>query len=182
MAVFRLEKNDCLLLIIDLQEKLMRAMEDRERVYKNTNLLIAVAEQFNIPIYISEQYPAGLGSTVEEIKNKLNDYNYIEKTTFSICTDENNKLFRESGKKTIIVCGSETHICVFQTVRDLIEQGYDVYVVGDAVCSRYKYNYYNGLDIMKEVGAFVSSTETVIFDLLKQAGTAEFKIISPLLK
>jgi len=87
-----------------------------------------------------------------------------------------------SGRKTVIMTGSETHICVFQTVRDLAQAGYNVHVVRDAVCSRFDENYENGLELMKDAGAVITTAETVVFDLLRAAGTPEFKVISPLVK
>ncbi|MEA1962496.1 MAG: isochorismatase family protein [Bacillota bacterium] len=182
MSKYELINEDSILLVIDLQEKLMKAMEKREQVYKNTNLLIAIAKQFNIPIIITEQYPKGLGTTVSEIQNNLDQYEYVEKNSFNACTQSLKQILEKHKQKTILVTGSETHICVFQTVRDLLEKGYQVQVVKDAVCSRTEDNYNNGLDLMKDMGAVISNAETMVFDLLKVSGTPEFKAISPLLK
>lgn len=182
MSSYRLEKENAILLIIDLQEKLMKAMKDREKVYKNTNLLIAAAKQLNIPIIVTEQYPRGLGQTVAEIEENLPQCSKVEKTSFSACTQSLKEILGGIPQKTVIVTGSETHICVFQTVRDLLEDGYEVYLVRDAVCSRFDENYENGLELMKDIGAVITTAETVVFDLLKEAGTPDFKVISPLLK
>lgn len=179
---YALQPESTILLIIDLQEKLMNAMSDREKVYKNTELLLETAKQLAIPVIVTEQYPRGLGRTVPEVAEKLAEHTLIEKTCFSACTDEFGTALQNTGRSTILITGSETHICVFQTARDLAAQGYDVYVVLDAVCSRFETNYLNGLDLMKEAGAVITNTETVIFDLLKEAGTPAFKAISPLLK
>lgn len=182
MNKFKLEAADCALLIIDLQERLLKAMKDSERVINNTNLLLAVAKQFDIPVVVSEQYPRGLGPTVPEIKDNLPEHKYIEKVSFSACIDTMMDAVAALKRKTYIVVGTETHVCVFQTVRDLIDAGYNVQVVSDAVCSRFDFNYLNGLDLMKETGAVVTNTETVVFDLLGCAGTPQFKVISPLVK
>lgn len=182
MSKYELKKEDVVLLIIDIQEKLMKAMNEREKVYKNTNLLIAAAKQMNIPIIVTEQYPKGLGSTVDELKNNLEQYDYVEKNSFTACTATLKEILAKYPQKTIVVTGSETHICVFQTTRDLLSDSYQVHVVKDAVCSRFKENYLNGLELMKEMGAVISNAETVVFDLLKVSGTPEFKAISPLLK
>lgn len=182
MSKFKLEAADSVLLVIDLQERLMNAMKDSERVLNNTNLLLATAKQFGIPVIVTEQYPRGLGSTVPEIKENLPEHSYIEKVSFSSCIDSFMNTIAALKRKTFIVAGTETHVCVFQTVRDLVAAGYDVQVVSDAVCSRFDFNYLNGLDLMKDAGAVVTNTETVVFDLLGCAGTPEFKAISPLVK
>ncbi len=181
MSKYSLNKEDVILIVIDIQERLMNAMPDREKVYKNTCLLLATAKQLDFPVVVSEQYPKGLGPTVSEIKEALPDYAYIEKTSFSVSADLQ-KILADSGRKTLLVTGSETHVCVFQTVRDMLEAGYQVHVVKDAVCSRFDENYQNGIELMRDMGAVITNTETVIFDLLKQAGTPDFKAISPLIK
>jgi nicotinamidase-related amidase len=183
MNRFVLESEDAVILIIDLQERLMNSMKDREKVYKNSNLLLNLAKEMGIPVIISEQYPKGLGATVDLIKQNLpEDYAYVEKVSFSTCGSGLLEILKDMSRKTVIVAGSETHVCVFQTVRDLIYAGYNVHVSRDAVCSRFDENYENGLDLMKDLGAVVSNTETIVFDLLKMSGTPAFKAISPLLK
>lgn len=182
MANYKLEAQDTVLIIIDLQEKLMRAMKDKERVYKNTNLLIEAAKQLNIPIIVTEQYPKGLGATVDEIKDQLPEHFYLDKVSFSACVGNLPIELEKLGRKNILITGSETHICVFQTTRDLVAAGYNVQVVKDAICSRTDENYINGLELMKDVGAIITNAETVVFDLLKVSGTPEFKAISALLK
>ncbi|MGE5391072.1 MAG: hydrolase [Deltaproteobacteria bacterium] len=182
MSKFKLEADDCALVIIDLQERLMKAMKDAERVLNNTNLLLATAKQFEIPVIVTEQYPKGLGPTVAELKENLTEYSYFDKVSFSACVDNFMDTVAAAKRKTFIVVGTETHVCVFQTVRDLLTAGYNVQVVSDAVCSRFDFNYLNGLDLMKEAGAVVTNTETVVFDLLGCAGTPQFKVISPQVK
>lgn len=183
MGKYKLNREDAVLVIIDLQERLMKAMKDRERVYKNTNLLLSTVKEFNIPVVLSEQYPRGLGPTVAAIKENLPEgYIYLEKQSFSLCGAGMFEILAKLQKKSVIVCGSETHVCVFQTVRDLVEAGYDVHLVRDAVCSRFEENYNNSLALMSELGAVVTNTETVVFDLLESAGTPQFKAISPLIK
>jgi len=182
MNKYHVNKEDAVLVIIDIQERLMNAMAERDQVYKNTALLVETARQFNIPVIVSEQYPRGLGSTVAEIKDHLEDYQYqlIEKTSFSV-SDQLQEIM-PPGRKTLIVTGTETHVCVYQTVRNMVEAGYNVHVAKDAVCSRFEINYSNGLELMREAGAVISNTESIVFDLLKISGTPEFKAISPLLK
>jgi nicotinamidase-related amidase len=182
MSKLHVNKEDAVLVIIDIQERLMNDMAERDQVYKNTALLVETARQFNIPVILSEQYPRGLGPTVAEIKDHLEDYpcQYIEKTSFSV-SDQLLEILPQ-GRKTLIITGTETHVCVYQTVRNMVEAGYNVHVAKDAVCSRFEINYSNGLDLMHDAGAVISNTETIVFDLLKISGTPEFKAISPLLK
>ena len=183
VAKYKLNRNDAVLIVIDLQERLMNAMKDREKVYKNTNLLLSTAKEFNIPVILSEQYPRGLGATVAGVKENLpEDYIYVEKQSFSLCGAGLSEILAKLGRKTVIVCGSETHVCVFQTVRDLLALGYQVFVVGDAVCSRTKENYRNALSLMSLMGAVVTNTETVFFDLMKKAATPQFRKLSQLIK
>lgn len=177
-----LTPEDTVLLIIDLQEKLMKAMKDKDRVYFNTSLLLETAKQFDIPVVVTEQYPRGLGPTVDEVTKHLPEHALVEKTSFSACIPDFNDILRKINRRNIIITGSETHICVFQTARDLVQDGYQVYVPRDAVCSRTDENYENGLELMKMAGAVITNTETVIFDLFKKSGTPPFKAISPLLK
>lgn len=178
---YNLDKDDTIIVVIDFQEKLMKAMSQSEKVYKNTGMLLIAAEQMGIPVIVTEQYPRGLGGTVKEIKDHLKDYKYMEKVKFS-AFEGLQELLKDTARKTILITGSETHVCVFQTTRDLIEAGYNVHVVQDAVCSRFKENHLSGLELMKDLGAVVTNTETALFDLLKAAGGPEFKVISPLLK
>lgn len=177
---FELNKDDTVLVVIDVQEKLMKAMSQSEKVYKNTNLLLTAAKAMDIPVIVTEQYPRGLGSTVDEIKANLPEHKYMDKVTFSAF--EGLKELLDDSRKNVLITGSETHICVFQTTRDLIKAGYNVHVVKDAVCSRFKENHQSGLQLMNDVGAVITNTETVLFDLIKIAGSPAFKIISPLLK
>lgn len=181
MSKYTLNQEDVILVIIDLQERLMPAMSDREKVYKNTRILLETAQQLQIPVIVSEQYPKGLGATVPEIKEVLADYKYMEKTSFSAC-EGLKELLSDSDRKTLIIVGSETHVCVYQTVRDMIQEGYHVHLVKDAVCSRFAINHDNGLELMRDTGAVITNTETVIFDLFKVAGSPAFKAVSAMIK
>lgn len=182
MNKFRLDAQDCLLVVIDLQERLMVAMKDRERVARNTNMLLTAADLFGMPVIVTEQYPKGLGPTIDELKPNLKSPVTVEKTLFSACTEEFMQAVAGCSRKTLLITGSETHVCVFQTTRDLLEAGYNVHLVRDAVCSRFDENYENGLDLMRGCGAVITNTETVLFDLLKEAGGPAFKTISSLVK
>ena len=182
MNKYVLTEAEVVLLVIDIQDRLIPAMKYGEQVIQNTNILISVAKKLGVPIIVTEQYPKGLGKTVSDVSNNLEGALTYEKTFFSGCTSEVTSELKGLGRKKIIVTGTETHVCVFQTVRDLLAKGYQVFVVGDAVCSRTKGNYLNGLSLMSSMGAVVTNTETIFFDLLKQSGTPLFKELSKLIK
>lgn len=182
MEKFILNREDCVLLIIDIQERLARVMDDKDRVVKNTSILLEASQILNIPVLITEQYPRGLGSTLEEIKDIRQDVKIFEKNSFTAYIGEVKKELKSLGKKKIIITGMETHVCVLQTSRDLILAGYDIHIVKDAVSSRTLDNYENGLELIKEMGGVINNTETIVFDLLKKSGTPEFKSISKLIK
>ncbi len=177
---FTLTREDAVLMIIDIQERLVPAMNYRDQVIRNTNILITTATKLAIPVIVTEQNPKGLGKTVPELNTGT--AMVFEKIIFCGCTTEVlSTLNRLAGRK-IIVVGMETHVCILQTVRSLLEHGYQVFVVGNAVCSRTKENYKNGLSQMMQMGSVVTNTETVFFDLLKQANTPEFRELLPLVK
>ena len=180
---FWLSKDDSLLLIIDVQERLARVMERKEEVVKNISHLIEACKLLGVPIVITEQYPKGLGSTLEEIKSILPEYKPVEKLSFNCCSEEPfMEAIREKERKKIIITGMETHICVLQTTLGLLERSYHVHVVSDAVCSRKEENHNIGIEFMRDAGAVITSTETVLFQLLGRAGTPEFKAISQRIK
>ncbi|HHX59514.1 MAG TPA: hydrolase [Epulopiscium sp.] len=182
MHKFILDKDQAILMVIDIQERLVPAMSAADQVINNTNILISTAKEFNMPIITTEQYPRGLGRTVPQLKDNI-DPNYLfEKTSFTAYTEEVKHTLEKLNRKKIIISGMETHICVFQTIRDLLTAGYDVFVASDGVCSRTKENYNNGLRLIGNIGAVITNTETIVFDLLKAAGTPEFKVLSKLIK
>src|SRR5665647_1209606 len=149
MSKYCINKENAVLVTIDVQERLMNAMPDRDKVYKNIQILIDAAKQLGIPVIVTEQYPRGLGATVAPIKEHLEDYQYVEKVSFSAGEALLSMLSDEH--KTFIITGTETHVCVFQTVRDLVEAGYNVHLVKDAICSRFEINNQSGLDLMRDL-------------------------------
>lgn len=181
---FFLNKDDAVLVVIDVQEKLCRAMDEKvlERLVKNTTILQEAAKELGIPVIATEQYVKGLGETLPELKGCLLGP-AIEKMTFSCCgeTPFPEKL-NSLGRKQVIVTGMETHVCVLQTVIELLDAGYTVHVVRDAVMSRRKDNWFIGLETAKAAGAVITSTETALFQLLRVAGTEEFKKLSKLVR
>ena len=178
-------KDRCALVIVDMQDKLFRVMADREALLNNTLKLIAGIKALKVPIYVTEQYPKGIGNTIEKIVAELGDaYNPIEKCEFSCF---NNKCFIDELEKNefltdIILIGIETHICVLQTAMDAIKKGYNVHLISDCVSSRKTENKKIGVNRIMRIGGFLSSTETVLFQLLKEAGSETFKTISNIVK
>lgn len=179
--MYNVYAEESVLVIIDLQERLMKAMPDREQVIRNTLILLELANQFQIPVIVTEQYPKGLGPTVQEIASQLKGNRVLEKITYSACPELTDVL-KDTGRSQVLLVGSETHVCVYQTVRDLLAADFKVQVPCDAVCSRRSLNHENGLSLMRELGAVITNTETLVFDVLKKAGTKEFKVMSPLVK
>ena len=161
----------------------MAVMSRRQRIVENSVKLIHLARLFNLPVIVTEHYPRMMGSTLPEIKEALHTYDPIEKMDFNCCAVEsfNNRL-KSADLETILLAGVETHICIFQTCLNLLEKGYNVHVPHDAVDSRTEENWHIGLDLMKDAGAVITSTETIIFQILKRAGTKEFKEMLRIIK
>lgn len=182
MHKYTLDREDIVLFIIDIQDRLARVMKYKDQVIANNVILIKTAEEMNFPVIATEQYPKGLGSTVPELLDLLDEDNIFSKNYFTAYTDEVARKLKTLDKKKILLTGIETHICVFQTARDLINYGYEVFLVKDAVTSRSKENWCNGLDLIQSMGAVITNTETALYDLLKVSGTPEFKTLSQLIK
>ena len=182
MNEFVLTREEAVLFVIDIQERLVPVMKYRDQVIQNSQVLITAATEMGFPVIATEQYPKGLGRTVPELLDRLGAESIFAKNSFTAYTDEVKGALAKLGRKKVLVTGMETHVCVFQTVRDLLGDGYHVFAVKDAVASRTKENYLNGLDLMQSLGAVVTNTETAVFDLLKVSGTPEFKVMSKLIK
>lgn len=178
-----LNRNKTALLIIDIQERLLPAMMNPEIVVENVIKLIEGMKILGIPVYFTEQYPKGLGPTIPSIKSALEGAEAIQKMSFS-CSGAG-EFFGELKQKNIsqlIVCGVESHVCVQQTVMDLLANGFQVDLPADTVSSRKEIDYKMALDRMRNLGAEVTTTESVLFELLEICGTAEFKSVSKLVK
>lgn len=183
MEKFRLKRDDALLVIVDIQERLAVAMSEKDRVIANTKHLIEAAKLLNFPLLVTEQYPKGLGPTVQELNEALLPSPAIEKLTFSCCGETSfMEAVKNTNRKQIILVGMETHVCVLQTCIDLLSEGYVLHVVSDAICSRSDSNYRTALEYMRDAGAVITCTETVLFQLLEKAGSDEFKAISRRIK
>lgn len=181
-----LSRSRAALLVVDIQERLAPAMADLDGVVKNARILIQAARTLKLPIVVSQQYPKGLGPTVAPIEDALagaDNLHRFDKLEFSAeATAEFAALAPKLGRDQWIVCGMETHVCVYQTLRGLVARGYQAHVASDAVSSRTDANFNIGLSLAEKCGAIVSSTEVCVFDLLERAGSDEFKQLSKAIK
>jgi nicotinamidase-related amidase len=182
---FLLSPARAALVVIDVQERLCAAMDQNVlcQLTKNIGILLESANEIGVPVIFTEQYVKGLGSTLSELRSRAPAAPAIEKMTFSCCGNEAFiKQLKDSGRSQIIISGMETHVCVLQTVIDLLAEGFDVHVVKDAVMSRSHDNRQTAMEAMTLAGAVPSTTESVVFQLLKVAGTDSFKKLSKLVK
>jgi len=180
----RLDPARTAVLVIDIQSRLTPSMPDDAlaRVLKYTRALIGAAKELGLPVLATEQYPKGLGPLVPEVRDLLPSPPLV-KMHFSCGADPAFAAeLEKTGRRQIVVCGMETHVCVFQTVRDLVEMGYEVHLCSDAVASRLDVHRTSGIDLCRQAGAVITNAETVIFDLLHVCGTPEFKKVAPLVK
>ena len=178
-----IDREKLALVIIDIQDKLFHNIHDKESMKENVIKLIEFSKIMGIPIILSEQYPKGLGQTIEEVKAALPSYDPLDKSSFSCCGEEDfEKRLLKLGARTIAITGIECHVCVFQTARDMLARGYVVHIISDGVSSRARENWKVGIDRMRELGATISSTEMFMFEVMEKAGTQEFKEVVPLLK
>jgi nicotinamidase-related amidase len=182
-----LNREDAALVVVDVQERLVTAIDKElyERSLKNFKIAIEAAGTLGLPILLTEQYPKGLGHTVPEVLRALEGKKHerIEKVSFSCGRDEGFlAAVAKTARRQVIVIGMEAHVCVYQTSVDLINAGYELFVLDDAVSSRFLHNYASGIAALRDAGAVVVSTETAVFQLLKVAATPEFKKISSLLR
>jgi nicotinamidase-related amidase len=175
----RLDPERAALVVVDVQEGFRPAIPGFERITAATATLIRGAEQIGIPVIATEQYPKGLGETVPEVAEALPaGVEPLEKLDFAASEADG---FDLGGRDQAIVCGVETHVCVNQTALDLLGQGVEVHVAEDAVGSRFDENKRIGLNKMEQAGAVLSSVETALFELLRRAGSDEFKAVQKLI-
>lgn len=181
---FWLQAEKAALVVIDVQEKLAPAMNQElyRQLRLNAGLLVEGFNSMGLPVIATEQYSKGLGHTVEELKAAA-DRHCVEKMSFSCCGEDSFlTALEKTGAKQVAVVGMETHVCVFQTVLDLLERGYVVHLVRDAVCSRFVSDYDNALNSAAQAGAVITTTETALFQLVKVAGGEHFKTVSRLVR
>src|SRR5262245_50694258 len=181
----RLDRRHTALLVVDVQERLFGAMEaeQREGMVRNLKVLGAAAGRLGLPLLVTEQYPKGLGHTLPEVRAALGSVEPMAKVAFSCwAVDGFAERLRSHGARAVVVAGLETHVCVLMTALDLMAAGFTVHVPADATASRTRQNWGLGLETLRAEGAVITSTETVVFQLLGQADTDDFRAVAPLLR
>jgi nicotinamidase-related amidase len=185
IARLPLDAEQCALIVIDIQEKLLPPIFHKEELVRNSKLLVRAADVLKLPTVMSTQYAKGLGRTVPEIASLLPETEAIDKDQFSCFGSEAfcTLLKRLPGKRnTLLLCGMESHICVTQTALSALREGYLVHVASDAVSSRTEWNWKIGLERMRTAGAVISSTEMMIYELMRSLSSPAFKQMLPHLK
>jgi nicotinamidase-related amidase len=180
-----LDPAQCALIVIDVQDKLLPPIFQKDQLVRNSQLLIRLAGILKIPTMLTTQYSKGLGNTVPELASLLPETQAIEKQIFSCFSSDVfcSTLKRLPGNRnTVILCGMESHICVAQTALAALREGYLVHVASDAVGSRTEWNWKIGLDRMRAAGAVISSTEMVLYEALRSSDTSAFKDMLKYLK
>lgn len=179
----RIYAEDTAALVIDFQEKLVPAIADHDEIVAKSATLIKGLRELGVPMAVTQQYTKGLGETIPAIGEALGDFTPMEKTSFSALGCEAfADWVKAQGKKTILVCGVEAHICVLQSIIDLLREGYRVFIVADCVGSRMVYNKEYAIQRAVQEGAFVTTCEGALYEMVQGAGTPHFKAISKLTK
>lgn len=178
-----LSAADACLLVVDIQDKLLPAVRNQDAVVANTRVLLQAAASLSVPVLASEQYPRGIGHTVAPVAELLPEGSLVEKLHFSCLADPGfARRFAALGRGQAVVCGLEAHVCVLQTVEQLLSAGHEVFVVADAVSSRAEASHELALRRLEADGARIVTTEMVVFEWLGQAGTPVFRELSRLIK
>jgi nicotinamidase-related amidase len=184
LGKFKLDAEKAVLVVIDVQERLVPAMpEDIYLRLRNTvAMLVEVAGLLGIPVVTTEQYPKGIGHTVPELAAACNE-TVIEKVSFGCCGEPTFlKALKNTGRTQVLITGMEAHVCVYQTVLGLLEDGYYVHLIRDAICSRNKTDYLAGVANAGQAGAVVTTAETVMFQMLQKSTHEQFRAVSKLVK
>lgn len=181
-VLMKLEPGGAVLLVVDIQEKLLPVMDGWEACAAAAKRMIEAARVLVVPVVVTEQYPAGLGPTCAMIKEALGDAPVAEKMRFSACVESVMQALGQLARRQVIVVGIESHVCVQQTVLDLLRAGYVPYLCADAVSSRRATDREAAIARMRQAGAVITTTESVIFELLGQAGAQQFKQILRIVK
>jgi len=178
-----LQIHACCLVVVDVQGKLAQLMYDKQALFKNIQILIKAAKILDIPILWCQQCPDALGPTVPEIAELLVDNEPVNKAAFSCCgSGKFNARLNELNRQQVLLCGIEAHVCIYQTVVDLLGKGFNVDVIADAISSRTAENKQIAIKRMAKHGVNISSTEMALFELLKTAEHPQFKQIAKLVK
>ena len=179
----RILKESAVLLVIDFQEKIFTAIHEHDNLAKRVPILIEGMKVLGIPVIVTEQYVKGLGSTIPEIAEKIQGIERIEKASFSCCDEPRFMMeLASSGKEYVIIAGVESHVCVLQTVIDLIQNGYHPIVVEDCISSRKPNDKLIAIERMRKEGVIITTYEAIMFELLRYSGGETFKAISKLVK
>lgn len=179
----KIDRQDAVLVVIDFQERLMPGMKNSEELEATIIRTVKGCRVLNVPIIVTQQYPKGLGETISSLKEVLADAPVVDKTDFSCCGEPAfMEELKKLNRKTIIVTGIEAHVCVQQTVMDLLDMGYDVFVLNDAVSSRSNNDKKYAQRRMSEAGAVGTTYESVLFEMTGSSKAAEFKEISAIVK
>jgi len=178
-----LDRKRSVLVIVDIQERLFPGVHEHSRVLSRVDLLLSAAKLMEIPLLVTEQYPKGLGNTIEEIRKALPEMEPLAKMDFSCVPAPGFKERLSSlGRDQIVLAGIETHICLAQTALDLASQGAQVFVVADAASSRRPLDAAIALERLRQSGLTITTAEAVVFEWLRRAGTEEFKALQPKIK
>jgi len=178
----RITPQDSILLVVDYQDKLLPFIDDADAKVEAGRRMIEAAKVLDVPILLTEQYPAGLGRTCGILSKALGGIRPIEKNLFSACVPAVADRLRELARPNVIVVGIEAHVCVQQTVLDLLRAGYTVYLCADAVGSRRPIDRETAIERCRQAGTIVTTTESATFELLGEAGTEHFKQILKIVK
>jgi len=185
VARLPLQAEHCALIVVDIQEKLLPPIFNNDELVKNSQLLVRLANILKLPTIVTTQYVKGLGPTVPQIASLLGNAQAIDKMQFGCFASNDFRSALKSvpgNRNTLLVCGMEAHICVMQTVLGALNDGYLVHVATDAIGSRVRWNWDIGIDRMRAAGAVISSTEMMMYELLRCSGTPQFKELLPYIK
>jgi nicotinamidase-related amidase len=179
----RIKKENTVAVVIDVQQKLFPLIYENEKITGNITKLIAGLKALGIEIIVTEQYSKGLGHTIPQLQEAIGEFQHIEKMCFSCYGDDGFiKKLKSTGKKNVIICGIESHVCVLQTVIDLLDADYNPVLIEDCVSSRNPNDKKIAIGRMRKEGAIISTYESILFELLVVSGTEEFKAISKIVK
>jgi len=179
----RLEKHRLALVVIDIQERFRDIIHGQDELLRGTGRLIRAFQELKLPVVVTEHYSRGLGVTMPEVRSLLSGVQPLEKLTFSCDGDPGfRKAIDELKRDQVVLCGIEAHVCVYQTARDLMDRGKQVAIAADAVSARFADARQIGIEHMRRIGVQVMNVEMILFELLREAKTPDFKTLAPILK
>jgi len=183
MGIPRIERNAAVLVVVDVQERLLPVIHEAARVRRRVSVAARAARVLDLPVIATEQYPKGLGRTAPAVMEALGERVPIEKISFSCCgVDEFDRALAAGGSTTVLVAGIETHVCVLQTCLDLVDRGLSPVLLADCTGSRHEHDHRFAIERLRRAGVIVTTLESALFELVGRAGTDEFRQISRLVK